>query len=297
MIAPEISVIVTTFQRPHLLPRAVSSVMRQEGVSFEVVVVDDNAPADHAATRKALAPWIDDERLRLIVPPAPTGACARSRNVGLDAARGQWIAFLDDDDAYEPDKLRAQWACARETGSPVVLGGLTYRLRWRQRARQIETDRFAGDDFLLRVVPSVIGLLYRADPALRFNVRFDAAEDLEFLISVTDFYRLDAVPNVPRALASVYPQAKGGRVNTRWSELWPALRWIWWHRTARFSPRARRIFVLRQRLQRTLETKVAWRHYGRNARRLLAAGGRAELRLVINIGLRRTRWWRDSMVS
>jgi len=116
MTRPEVSVIIPTRNRwPMLSTHALPSALAQVGVTFEVVVVDD-ASDDGTAERVGA---IGDRRVRLVRNDANRRLPA-SRNVGADVARGEWLAFLDDDDLWSPRKLRAQLDTARVTGASWV---------------------------------------------------------------------------------------------------------------------------------------------------------------------------------
>jgi glycosyltransferase involved in cell wall biosynthesis len=109
-----VSVIIPTLDRPKLLLRAIDSVLRQTHRDIEIiVVVDGPSPETLAAVKK-----ITDSRLRLILNPRPTTA-AGARNAGADQATGEWMAFLDDDDEWLPNKLEQQLAFA--AGQPPAL--------------------------------------------------------------------------------------------------------------------------------------------------------------------------------
>jgi len=109
-----VSVIIPTLDRPKLLLRAIDSVLRQTHHDIEIIIVVDRpSPETLAAVRT-----ITDSRLRLILNPHPTTA-AGARNVGADCAVGEWIAFLDDDDEWLPNKLEQQLAFA--AGRPPAL--------------------------------------------------------------------------------------------------------------------------------------------------------------------------------
>src|SRR5579862_6769377 len=105
-----VSAVIPTRNRPHLVTRAVQSALDQTYADIEVIVVVDGPDP---ATEDALAQF-DDKRLRLIVLPEPVGA-ARARNVGVEAAWGDWIALLDDDDEWLPEKTRAQMQAAERS--------------------------------------------------------------------------------------------------------------------------------------------------------------------------------------
>jgi glycosyltransferase involved in cell wall biosynthesis len=131
-----ITVVTLTRERPRLLERALASVAAQDhpGEVEHLVVVDDDPRTHELLTGRA-----GTERRPLRVhleprPPAERGAqgddratqyprCARLLNRGVQLARSPWIAFLDDDNAYEPEHLRLLAACARETGAPAVHSG------------------------------------------------------------------------------------------------------------------------------------------------------------------------------
>jgi glycosyltransferase involved in cell wall biosynthesis len=111
---PFVSVVIPTKGRPHLLLRAVRSVLDQHYRDLELIVVVD----DDAATEKQLA-LVDDPRLRVIVNPQSLGANL-ARNVGGRAALGPWVAFLDDDDEWLPTKLERQLALVPPDAQNVI---------------------------------------------------------------------------------------------------------------------------------------------------------------------------------
>jgi glycosyltransferase involved in cell wall biosynthesis len=112
MPAPLVSVVVPTQNRSAMLQQALSSVLDQEGVELELIVVDDGSSD---ATPQVLE-QIDDDRLEVLRHERPLGV-SRARNAGIARARGEWIAFLDDDDLWAPGKLRTQLSHAAEHGT------------------------------------------------------------------------------------------------------------------------------------------------------------------------------------
>ena len=107
MDTPRVSVVIPTAGRPRLIGRAVASVLAQTLPDLELIVVVDGPDPDTVA---ALA-TIHDERLRVLQNHSPAGAGA-ARNLGAAQARGDWLAFLDDDDEFLPEKLERQLALA-----------------------------------------------------------------------------------------------------------------------------------------------------------------------------------------
>ncbi len=98
-----ISVVIPTYNCAHCLPRAIHSVTAQTVPDVEVIVVDDGSSDDVAGAITSAA----DERVRVVVHEVNRGLPA-ARNTGIRSATGQYIAFLDADDWWEPTKLEAQ---------------------------------------------------------------------------------------------------------------------------------------------------------------------------------------------
>jgi glycosyltransferase involved in cell wall biosynthesis len=111
---PAISVVTTTFNRAHLLPRLWNSV-KAEQASFEWIVVDD-ASADDTADVVAS---FDDPRISYIRHPVDRGGPAAGRNQGARAARGRYVVFLDDDDELFPGAL-ARMVVTLDAAEPSI---------------------------------------------------------------------------------------------------------------------------------------------------------------------------------
>jgi glycosyltransferase involved in cell wall biosynthesis len=112
-MAPQVSVIIPCHNAAAVIGRALASVRAQTLPEWEAIVIDDGSTD---ASVRALAPFLADPRIRLIRLPANLGA-GPARNAGLEAARGRWVAFLDADDAWHPDKLARQSAFMRDRGA------------------------------------------------------------------------------------------------------------------------------------------------------------------------------------
>jgi glycosyltransferase involved in cell wall biosynthesis len=100
---PLVSVLIPTHNRLPYLREAVDSVLRQTYENWELIIVDDGSTDNTREWILTLA----DPRIRLIAMPH-SGNLGRVRNRGIAEARGELIAFLDSDDAFEPRKLGAQ---------------------------------------------------------------------------------------------------------------------------------------------------------------------------------------------
>jgi glycosyltransferase involved in cell wall biosynthesis len=113
-----VSVVVPTRNRSDLLSVTLRSVLRQRDVDLEVIVVDE-ASTDGTA---AMLAGIGDPRLRSIRHETPLGV-STARNRGAAQARGEWVAFTDDDDLWAPDKLARQVQAAEATGRDWAYAG------------------------------------------------------------------------------------------------------------------------------------------------------------------------------
>ena len=110
-----VSVLVPTYKRGDLLQRALDSILAQTYKNIEIVVVDDNPPESEHRMRTAelMGQYIGTGKIRYVQTPGATGGGA-ARNFGLKYCSGDYIAFLDDDDRYLPDKLETQLAFMQE---------------------------------------------------------------------------------------------------------------------------------------------------------------------------------------
>jgi glycosyltransferase involved in cell wall biosynthesis len=109
--SPAVSVIIPTHNRAHIIPQTIDSVLAQTFRDFEIIVIDDGSTDDTSAVLQ--------KRYGEKITCIRTKNCGLSaaRNRGITAARGQYIAFLDDDDAWLPDKLKLQTALMQNNPS------------------------------------------------------------------------------------------------------------------------------------------------------------------------------------
>ncbi|GAA6618741.1 glycosyltransferase family 2 protein [Scytonema sp. NUACC26] len=107
---PLVSVVIPTYRRPQLVKRAVISALAQTLKEIEVIVVIDGPQPE---TWMALSE-IDDSRLKTIELPTNQG-CRVARNTGIATASAKWVASLDDDDEWMPEKLEMQLETARRS--------------------------------------------------------------------------------------------------------------------------------------------------------------------------------------
>jgi glycosyltransferase involved in cell wall biosynthesis len=122
LATPAISIVIPTYDRLAYLRDAVNSVLAQTVSDWELIIVDDGSTDETVAWLESL----EDPRLR-IVQHQHTGCPALLRNLGIELATAEWIAFLDSDDKWLPEKLERQLQY-HATGS---------RFRWSYTAHTI----------------------------------------------------------------------------------------------------------------------------------------------------------------
>lgn len=112
-----VSVVTPVWNAEATLAETVASVRAQGFADWELLLVDDGSTDGSAALLRRLA--AAEPRIRLLANGRNLGAAA-ARNHGIRAARGRWIAFLDADDLWRPEKLALQIAFMRAHGHPLT---------------------------------------------------------------------------------------------------------------------------------------------------------------------------------
>src|SRR5215510_13181409 len=106
----DVSVVIATYNRSRQVREAIDSVLAQTLPVREVIVVDDGSKDD---TRAQLLAYGD--RIRPFFQT--NGGASAARNLAMRMAQGSWIAFLDDDDVWQPEKIAQQWELVQKNPS------------------------------------------------------------------------------------------------------------------------------------------------------------------------------------
>ena len=115
MNLPLVSAVIPTYNYAQYLPEAVESALAQTYPNMEVIVVDDGSTD---RTRECLAPY----RERIAYIYQPNRGLSAARNTGIAAARGEWIALLDSDDTWHPEKTALQLRAAEGMDHLALVG-------------------------------------------------------------------------------------------------------------------------------------------------------------------------------
>ncbi len=87
-----VSVVIPTYNRAHLICRAIESVLAQSYQSLEVIIIDDGSTD---TTEEVVCRYTDDSSIAIKYFKKPNGGCASARNKGVELATGEFVAFLD----------------------------------------------------------------------------------------------------------------------------------------------------------------------------------------------------------
>lgn len=191
---PRVSVIIPTRGRPDRVAQAVDSALAQTRHDIEVIVVVDGPDP---ATELALSA-IADQRLRVEVLPQHAGI-AGARNRGVALASAPWVAFLDDDDEWHPDKLARQVQAAEDSQYPFPIIATRFLARFGTREylwprRPPRPDERLDEYLFCRnglfsgertVLPSTLLASRELLTRYPFSTQVQRCEDVDWLLRVT----------------------------------------------------------------------------------------------------------------
>lgn len=194
---PLVTVVITTYNRPEFLKQAVDTVATQEYEPIELVVVDDCSETPAADVLADVSP--DVESFEIHRHDVNRGANA-ARNTGVELASGEYIAFLDDDDQWDPEKIGRQVETFRTggenlgvvyTGRKVMDGDEVYSVEIPERVEGDITKALLCDN----VVGTQSSVMVRADLAKEtpFDEQIPRWADLEWYVSVSKKCEFEAI--------------------------------------------------------------------------------------------------------
>jgi glycosyltransferase involved in cell wall biosynthesis len=261
---------------------------------YEIILIDDNPPEERVAADPTLIPLLEHAKLRLLVHENPRNA-ASARNVGLRAAHGKWITYLDDDDSYQPTKLQKQWERAKQTNLPLGLCGVTYHAGGRRRQRQVSKMELGKSEALL-LFPALPTLFHRNSGTNFFDEKLFASEDAYFFCQLVEDLKIDRIFNVAESLVDVYPQPSA-RVNTNAEATWKAAQAIYRDFAPAYGASMAEVFLAQARLGYWKLQKGGFREMFKLSSVLLRLRGWKDARFILNCFAFKIPWLRRLLVS
>ncbi|MCZ7480724.1 glycosyltransferase family 2 protein [Rhizobium rhizogenes] len=119
--SPDISFVIAAYNAADTIEAAIQSALGQQGVTLEVIVVDDRSADDTIALVEGIA--VIDPRVRLLALAENLGP-GGARNAGIEAATGRWIAVLDSDDVIRPERSACMMCRAEAAGAAIAVDNL-----------------------------------------------------------------------------------------------------------------------------------------------------------------------------
>ena len=117
MLTPEVSIITANYNCENFLNETVDSILAQSFKNWELIIIDDNSTDNGVEIIKEY--MVQNPRIVLLQNDVNLGA-AKTRNRGIELAKGRYIAFLDSDDVWNPQKLEKQLAFMQENTVPFT---------------------------------------------------------------------------------------------------------------------------------------------------------------------------------
>lgn len=197
---PTVSVVIPTYNRPAYLARAIESVIGQTYKDWELIVVDDGSPTGEIKTVVERYAG-QDGRIRYV--RRPNGSWYRARNTGIRNARGQYLAFLDDDDQWLKEKLEKQVAFM-DAHPEVGLNYTLFQVYRLQNGRSEPTKLFPKHpvtdlEGLLKVfVPISTAMIRRAclDGMRWFNPHYPISGDFDFCLRFAKRWQIGGIEEI-----------------------------------------------------------------------------------------------------
>ncbi len=218
MLSPRVSVIIPTYQSAHVISDAINSVYAQSYPNLEVIVVDDGSTDDTQAV-------LTQHRSNITSVFQENKGQAVARNVGVNISNGEFIAFLDADDIWLPQKLENQLVLFENPHVQLVYGNIEYFY-------QSKTQRLSSFD----LYPPKRGYVYKdlfvenfiplSSAIVRRNVflglkgflpEFTPVEDYEFFMRLTRLFEVDYTDSVV-ARYRISPNQSSANVQRMWTK-------------------------------------------------------------------------------
>lgn len=191
MLNPKVSIVIPTYNRADFLPKAIQSVLNQTYRNWEIIIIDDGSTDNTEGIVKSYK----EARIRYILHKSNLGLSA-ARNTGIKNSRGEYIAFLDSDDEWFPEKISCQMNIFQKKDSKCgVICTAGYRIKGNQimskKSVPINLDSFY-EKFLFENITWTSNVLVKKEcfkKAGLFDENLESCEDWDMWIRIAKYYK------------------------------------------------------------------------------------------------------------
>ena len=195
---PLVSVVITTYKRPvDILMRSVKSVLNQTYPNLEVIIVNDYPDKESAECIRAAIQQLNDKRVQYYVNAENKGACY-SRNFGADKANGEFLAFLDDDDTWDGNKLEMHISYFDDPDVALVYSGMKklFRTGVKEVLPNVDDDKAYPRILLGNFIGGCSVPVIRTSAFLdvgKFDEAFQSSQDIDLWIRLLARYKVKSI--------------------------------------------------------------------------------------------------------
>lgn len=195
---PFFSVVVPTYKRPRLLKAAVESILNQTYNNYEVIIIDDDNSNNEV---EKIVKSFKDDRIKLYKNKLNQGG-GGARNTGIKYAKGKWIAFLDDDDCFLPNKLDLFYNSIRCLDDQIAIlysGYISYNFESRKEIKRyypIKKGEIYYDLLYKNYLGGFSAVVIRRDVLIEVNgldENLESRQDLDLYVRITKNYKVDYI--------------------------------------------------------------------------------------------------------
>ncbi len=194
MSTPYISVVIPTFNRAGVLERAIDSVLAQDFRDFELIVVDDGSTD---SSRELLEKVVNREKGRVRCFFQENRGVSSARNLGIRNSFGEWVAFLDSDDEWLPNKLSLQVAFVKNNQEISIIHGEEIWIRRGVRVNPMKKHQKFGGFIFEKCLPLCVispsAVMIKKDLLVEyegFREDYPVCEDYDLWLKLAAFFEV-----------------------------------------------------------------------------------------------------------
>ncbi len=206
-----VSIVIPTYNRPEYLKKAIKTVLAQTYENTEIIIVDDASEADN----KKVIDSFNDKQVFYFRNEKRSGA-PFSRNKGIRETKGEYIAFLDDDDEWKPEKLEKQLKeFENKNIGLVVCYSLDKRFGITRVSKPKKSISYADllKSFNLSSTSSYVVRKKTIEKVGFFDEKLPSAQEYDLALRIAQMYEIRTVPEV-----LMVQNASTGQISTNWTK-------------------------------------------------------------------------------